>query len=235
MNRSSRGMSVVELMVSALLMGLTMAAVGELVVMNTYSATRLTNATDGQYGCSRAIRRIGEDVRMASAIVASQCTPQILVLQQPVCLNDPTSNLNGFPLLTASQNQTACVDTITYQVVADPVNVNVYQLQLTRVPGVPGYPTSTKPALQQQVVLTGLVGPSLNGQSGPPSVFQYLSSSNQLNFPTSPPSPGTTTVGVFVDLEVQSPSSGLGVGVRHSGAHIETYLKCAVSAKQTNQ
>jgi hypothetical protein len=233
-------MTVVELMVSALLMGLTMAAVGELVVVNTYSATRLTNATDGQYGCSRAIRRIGEDVRISSVIVTSLCTAQTLVLQQPAYYNDQTpadghSNLDGFPLLTGAGSPTSCLDTVTYQVVPDPTYANVYQLQVTRTPGVPEttYPTITRPALQQQVVLSGLVGPLPAGGSGPPAVFQYLTSNNVATFP--PGTPPTPTVGVFVDFEVQSPASGLGVSVRHSGAHIETYLKCAVSAKQTNQ
>lgn len=261
--RTTRGMTVVELLVSAVLVGLTMAAVGELAVLNTYSSTKLVNATDGQYGCSRAIRRIGEDVRMSSAISLSYTPsvpvaswppppyisgPQTLVLQQPTAYDDATpgdghSNLNGFPLLAvagaaANQPQISCLDTVVYQIVADPTYANVYQLQVARFPGIPNqqtsYPTNVRIQLAPQVVLTGLVGPLHSAGGTIPTVFQYLSSNNMNAFPPTAPT-NTTTAGVYVDFEVQSPVSGLGANVQHSGAHIESYLKCAISAHQTNQ
>jgi type II secretory pathway pseudopilin PulG len=66
--RNVKGMTIVELLVSILLMGTTFAVIGELVVLNTFASTRLTNAVDGEVGCSRAIRRISEDVRSARII-----------------------------------------------------------------------------------------------------------------------------------------------------------------------
>ena len=61
-------MTITELVVSVILMSVTFAAIGELVVLNSYASTKLTNTVDGEVGCSRAIRRISEDVRSARII-----------------------------------------------------------------------------------------------------------------------------------------------------------------------
>jgi hypothetical protein len=57
-----------ELVVSTILIGFCLAAIGELVALNTFASTKLTNKIDGQLGCSRAIRRLCDDVRQARAI-----------------------------------------------------------------------------------------------------------------------------------------------------------------------
>lgn len=61
-------MSIIELVVASVLVGFALSVVGELVVLNTFASTKLTNKTDGQIGCSRAIRRIAEDIRQARVI-----------------------------------------------------------------------------------------------------------------------------------------------------------------------
>jgi hypothetical protein len=61
-------MTITELLVSVILIGMTSAVIGELVVVNTYASTKLTNTIDGEVGCSRAVRRISEDVRSARII-----------------------------------------------------------------------------------------------------------------------------------------------------------------------
>jgi hypothetical protein len=61
-------MTITELVVSAFLMAYAMATIGELVYLNTYASTKLTNKVDGQVGASRAIRRIAADIRSARII-----------------------------------------------------------------------------------------------------------------------------------------------------------------------
>jgi type II secretory pathway pseudopilin PulG len=61
-------MTLTELMVAGLLIGFTLAVVGELVSLNTFASTKLTNKVDGQVGCSRACRAIAENVRQARII-----------------------------------------------------------------------------------------------------------------------------------------------------------------------
>lgn len=68
MKRSQSGMSITELMVATVLIGYTLAVLGELVYYNTLASTKLTNKIDGQVGCSRALRRISEDIRQARII-----------------------------------------------------------------------------------------------------------------------------------------------------------------------
>lgn len=68
MMRTPKGLTLTELVVSSVLMGFTLAAIGELVVLNTFASTKLTNKVDGQLGCSRAVRRITEDVRHSKLI-----------------------------------------------------------------------------------------------------------------------------------------------------------------------
>ncbi len=63
--RTQTGLTLTELVVSALLIGFTLAAVGELASLNTYASTKLMHKVDGQVGCSRAVRRICEDIRQA--------------------------------------------------------------------------------------------------------------------------------------------------------------------------
>lgn len=53
---------------ASVLVGFALSVVGELVVLNTFASTKLTNKTDGQIGCSRAMRRIAEDIRQARII-----------------------------------------------------------------------------------------------------------------------------------------------------------------------
>lgn len=66
--RSRKGVSLTELAVSTILIAVVLAGIGELVVQNTFASTKLTNKIDGQIGCSRAIRRVCEDVRQARAV-----------------------------------------------------------------------------------------------------------------------------------------------------------------------
>lgn len=68
MIRNRQGITITELAVSTILIGFSLAVIGELVVLNTFASTKLTNKIDGQVGCSRAIRRISEDIRQGRAI-----------------------------------------------------------------------------------------------------------------------------------------------------------------------
>lgn len=61
-------MSLTELAVATVLIGVCLAAVGELAVLNTFASTKLTNRSDGQMGCSRAIKRVCDDVRYGRII-----------------------------------------------------------------------------------------------------------------------------------------------------------------------
>lgn len=65
--RNTKAMSITELLVSTLLMGVTFAAIGELVVLNTFSTTKITNKTSSLSDTTVVLQRISQDVRLARA------------------------------------------------------------------------------------------------------------------------------------------------------------------------
>jgi len=301
-------MTIVELLVSILLMGTTFAVIGELVVLNTFASTKLTNAVDGEVGCSRALRRICEDVRSARIIgnvyaayavqnqfpdmtagsidpynsvlpsggwpsaglwpsIPYKLGPQTLILQLPAYYQNPSNSSdpkNGLPLLlpasslgsgSAPISTMENVDTVVYQLVPDPVNTGTYQLQVARFqPALSpssGIPSSARPSLNPpQTILVGIIGP-INPADGTnkPAIFQYLTNPPMTaNSPpvllappapppplTTPPTPPTQILGVSVNVEVQTPASGVGANVQIAPAHAETYMRASRYLKQTNQ
>ncbi|MBA4026939.1 MAG: hypothetical protein C0473_01720 [Cyanobacteria bacterium DS3.002] len=65
--RTSNGISLTELLMSILLLGFSLAIIGELAVVSTIGTIRTTNKTDGLAAARAAIDRISSDVRQARA------------------------------------------------------------------------------------------------------------------------------------------------------------------------
>ena len=100
-NRSKSGMSLLELVVSCILLGFVFAAIGELIMLNTLASSRLSNKMDGQVGCSRAIRRICEDIRQSRAIGNIYSTNARNIYADPTDTTDGITSVApaaGFPV-----------------------------------------------------------------------------------------------------------------------------------------
>lgn len=89
---------------SALLMGLCMAAIGELIYLNSYASTKLTNTVDGQVGASRTLRRITGDIRGARIVgnLFASSAPNMIPDQSAASLDPyktlaPSGGWPGFP------------------------------------------------------------------------------------------------------------------------------------------
>ncbi len=63
--RSKKGTSLTELLMSVVLLGFSMAIIGELAIVSTMGTVRTTNKTDGLASARSAIDRISSDVRHA--------------------------------------------------------------------------------------------------------------------------------------------------------------------------
>src|ERR1700678_2240384 len=63
--RNARGFSLTEMIVTAVLLGLSMAAIGEVCVMNTFATTKMSNKVDGLSAGRTAIERVARDIRMS--------------------------------------------------------------------------------------------------------------------------------------------------------------------------
>ena len=259
-SRNQSGVTIMEMVVASVLMGLTLSVIGELVYLNTYSATKVTNQSDALSDARTALDHIASDVRAARAFgdfyattnkyqfpgdtnpffgagqVPSggwQAAPwpappyklstDCLIVQQPVLFedpqNDPTSPSynaavqinpqNGFPCMIAADSLGGSspptdmedLDTVIYQVVADPNRAGQYLLQVMRLPGQPptdfstgspGTPliSSTRSLINPpQTVLRGIVGPLDPAHPDPadpatPNVFHYYYQNPPIILPT---------------------------------------------------
>jgi hypothetical protein len=274
------------MLVTCLLLGLTIAVIGELVVLNTLATWKTTNRSDAINATRWAVERISADVRKArcvgdhyakapgelnqfpaysgnplyATVIPSGgwpwggapyfLSPQCLILQLPVLFEDTTpftgsSNpRNGFPSmipafalgnglpLTNVEN----LETVIYQVVADPQIPGEYMLQVARLPGAPiyNYTTAAQPpySVEQlgcspqvgpplvnppQTLVRGIIGPLVSG-STTPAIFSYYAMSTGI--PPTPtllqPAQQTPVVssalvpsvtGIAIDLEVKKPAN----------------------------
>jgi prepilin-type N-terminal cleavage/methylation domain-containing protein len=67
-HRTSRGYTLTELLVTSLLIGITTAVIGELVVLNTFAIWKTTNKSEAINATRWAIERISADVRKARCV-----------------------------------------------------------------------------------------------------------------------------------------------------------------------
>lgn len=289
-SRNQSGVTIMEMVVASVLMGLTLSVIGELVYLNTYSATKVTNQADALSDARTALDHIASDVRAARAFGDFYAGPanrnqfpgdgnnplfgagqapsggwppapwtgqpyylstQCLIVQQPVLFedpqNDPTSPSysaaaqinpqNGFPCMIAANSlgpssppsDMEDLDTVIYQVVADPNRAGQYLLQVMRLPGQPptdfsagspGTPliSSTRSLINPpQTVLRGIIGPLDPANPGaPPNVFHYYPPYQQGTPPGAiitgsqnpvPSSSVPSLTGVGIDFEIQKPDS----------------------------
>lgn len=88
------------MVVATVLIGFSLAVIGELVVLNTLASTKLTNKIDGQVGCSRALRRICEDIRQSRLIGNLYATNKNSYPDNASISTDPAATVppvGGFP------------------------------------------------------------------------------------------------------------------------------------------
>jgi type II secretory pathway pseudopilin PulG len=98
--RSQSGVTLLEMVVSTILIGFSLAVIGELVILNTLASTKLSNKIDGQVGCSRALRRICEDVRQSRIIGNAFATVPNSYPDSATITTDPAAQVTpvgGFP------------------------------------------------------------------------------------------------------------------------------------------
>ncbi len=254
--RTANGMSITELLVSTILMGFCFSVIGELVVLNTLAATKLTNKTDGLSASRFAAERIKNDVKVGKAFLATYNSPvgsfaddsQTLIVQQPVFYKDsgnPNDSQNGFPV--KADDGTELVNVVIYKVVQDSTNPNEFLLQVSRfVSPVTEWPKSNQnfdvraPITTPVTILSGIVGPKDPlDPTKPPQVFQYIESiwdsvneqySTSLVKSDAHPMIG----GVTIDLEVKRGSDANKKYATTFGSHSEAFLKYNRNAELTN-
>ncbi|MBX9669494.1 MAG: hypothetical protein K2X93_17865 [Candidatus Obscuribacterales bacterium] len=200
--RNSRGLSLTELLLGSLLLGVSLAVVAELMALCVMANVKLTRQFDAQAAARIAVDRIKRDVRMAQSIQTEitidkdnypseikRLTAQKLILHMPIHYldkrNDPVDSqyspgsalnpLNGITLKGYYE--------VVYDLVADSQRPGEFVLQMTCEKNELGPVDETcsyrKEVLRTnpQRIVSGIIGPlEVNAATGsPPRIFSYIS------------------------------------------------------------
>jgi prepilin-type N-terminal cleavage/methylation domain-containing protein len=217
--RSSKAMTIIELLVAIVVMGIALAGMTELLWLNTTWNMRISNKIDNASAVNFFLQRIGKDIKNARNIgdlvdntttydgydLNLPNTNQTLILQTasyPTTAQDPNqfplSIRAGSPLVNQEQ-----VDTKIYQLVADPLNAGQYIIQYLVFPG-PG--SQTTAITSPQTVLKGIIGP-ISLSTGQPAVFRYLSPFSQTPIDSITLNQMPNITGVSINLDTLNQNS----------------------------
>lgn len=162
--RRTSGFSIVESLVSFVVIGIAIAALTELLVANTSWSGALHNKFDNYSSGKLFLSKIGRDIRMSKSVVSGSTTSSLILNRPfdgadniPVALQNPSS-------YDPKNNILAVTRQFQYDVVADPNNAGQYLVTVRSL---------DNPTAIPLVILRGIVGP-FSSASVLPSVFQYV-------------------------------------------------------------
>lgn len=257
--RQISGMSLIEMLVTILIMGIILAGTSEMVMINNSGIMTLFNKVDSLNAARQLIERLGKDIREARNVgdiygehqPYANPPPTYLDLavdyfpapQNPLygagqapaggwpqapwpgqgsvgyklsnsCLvvQTPVFDVNGFPTIInkGTGNPPAGtnldnVDTLVYQVLADPNSPGEWMIQEATFLGQGSTRTRLNPPV---TIMTGIIGP-INPATNNPRVFQYLDRTDPTSSPqdTVLPSNVPNITGVIINLEVRRSAS----------------------------
>lgn len=204
--RTADGVTLAELVISSILLGVVLAGVGEIMSLCVYTSIKQFNLVDVRTGLQRALSRIKEDVKMSYSI-DSTSTPGMLKLSVPTYYlaseNDPRSvdynpgapqnPLNGTPRKPGTY--------VEYAVKSDPDKPDEFLLERSSR-------DNDQPDIVKQIIAKGIVGPfKLDDNDTLPDVFIYLQKHryDTLPFAEELKLPNQHIDGVSVNFELRRP------------------------------
>lgn len=160
--RRKTGLSVIELMLTAVIMGFVVAGIMQALFVNLSWFRTLSNRVDNGLAARNFVSRFGDDVRN-SYQVDTQSRGDMIILHRP-----PTPDFIGPADLYKSQvysTKQAIIPltSIVYEVVPDPTQpTGFYKIQY-----------SNSATNDSRTILQGILGP-LSPSTGLPAIFQYV-------------------------------------------------------------
>ncbi|MDP3509288.1 MAG: hypothetical protein Q8T09_15045 [Candidatus Melainabacteria bacterium] len=196
-SRSNSGLSVIELMLTALIMGFVVAGIMQALFVNLAWFRTLSNRVDNGLAARNFVRILGDDIRN-SYKVDTLSRGDKLILHRP-----PTPVFTEPAVLFDSQAYStiqAKIDdrSIVYEVIADPSQPTGFYKILYSNSGTTGTRT----------ILQGVLGP-LSPATGSPLVFQYVDKESPC---TQSDNASDTTGSVVLNLELRRKLYGQDTG-----------------------
>lgn len=196
-SRAKTGTSLVELVLSAAIIGLVIAGVSQAIFTNTAWFSVLQNRLDNGMAARLFLRKLGSDIRMSYLVDASSTSSSlILYALQPSKFNSDGFFNDPTPLNSSK---------ITYSTEPDPQNPQMFRIHYTN--------SGTK---EDRYILVGVLGPLSATDGNSACTFQYVS--RQYPYAeTDTPSPlPTQPVGtVVLNLELRRAFYGSDTGAFH--------------------
>lgn len=217
-SRSSKGLSLIEMLTAVMLTGFIAAATCDMLAALSIVSLKSDYQLTSTLQCKRVLDLLGQQIRSAQSLTISDEPSQKLVLNIPVV--GIRNGLNNIPLM---HDGSSVMDVFTYTIVpdADRPGTGEYILQRTCTCAPSEWRTDGAQCLlsngQIQVLMKGIVGPqdltlSIDGTTSNyrPRVFTYLKILPPLapnvnkTFPViDKPIAGDEAAGVGIQFEIQ--------------------------------
>ncbi|MDQ5937968.1 MAG: Prepilin-type N-terminal cleavage/methylation protein [Cyanobacteriota bacterium erpe_2018_sw_21hr_WHONDRS-SW48-000092_B_bin.40] len=191
--RGSKGSSLIELMLSSVIIGIVIAGTSQAIFINTAWYSALQNRLDNGMSARMFLRRIGNDIRMSYQVEPQSNTTKLVLSKMPNSQFDPQGFFNTPLLMTGSQ--------ITYWVETDDTYPGTYRIMYQN--------TFTG---ETNLVMRGILGP-LSKTTGQPIIFQYIS---RLYPCAQTDLPDQLTGSVVLNLELRRTDYGSDTGAIHA-------------------
>lgn len=185
--RKTWGFSILEALVSFVVMGIAIAGISELLWANTSWLNTLHNKFDTYYASRRFLKMIETDLHNAVSIDPSSDGKNLIITKAD------ESNFDGYGFLTAASPYRYTVEPDT-----EPGSEGQYVIKA----GVS--------SANQIVVLRGIVGP-LSLSTGQPVIFQYIERASGLaqpNAKSDDPSLAINLSSILIDFELKRTDFG---------------------------
>jgi len=192
-HRSYRGSSLVELMLTVMLIGIIVAGVSEALFVNTSWFTMLQNRLDNGLAARSFLQKLASDIRMSYQVDTTSNNSKLILLKLPATSFNQVGFFNA-PLATSSSK-------VTYLVEPDSSTPNLFSIRYQD--------TATG---DDRIILYGVVGPTSSTDSTAPAIFQYVSRL----YPCDQSDVASSfTGGVIVNLELRRTDYGSDTGAFH--------------------
>lgn len=190
-NRSNQGSSLIELMVSAIIIGFVIAAISQAIFVNTAWFSVLQNRVENGMAARLFLKKLAADIRTSYQVDYKNSDLDTLILFR---ISPTQFDSNGF----FNQRMTTQSSQVIYDTEQDPTTPGTFRIKFRDT--LSG---------ENRYILYGILGPLSKANASKPAIFQYLNR----EYPCSQTdSPNAQTGTIVVNLELRRTEFGSDTG-----------------------